>query len=72
MTGTEFESWIKKIGLKKSDVAKLLGVDPDTITARCKDIEVPKLYAYALLGIASESQLKSLNELSDILGIINE
>ncbi|ACT52097.1 hypothetical protein [Methylovorus glucosotrophus] len=70
MTGLEFETWIKRIGLKKLDVAKKLGVDPDTITAKCKGDQVPGLYAYALLGLASEKRLQDINELTEILGII--
>lgn len=72
MTGQEFENWIKHIGLKKSDVAKRLGVDPDTITARCKDEKIPQLYAYALMGLAAENKIESLQEFTEIIGIIKD
>lgn len=67
MTGEEFEKQIKAIGLKKSEVAKKLGVDPDTVTARCKDIEVPSLYAYAIVGLSAKPILDQLKNLDSLI-----
>lgn len=68
MTGEEFEKQIKTIGLKKSDVARKLGVDPDTITARCKDKVVPSLYVFALIGISAIEMFEPMNRLNSLLG----
>lgn len=63
MTGQEFATKIKSLGLKKAEVASRLGVDPDTVTARCKDAVVPALYEYALRGLAAEMALSRINEM---------
>lgn len=64
MTGEEFEMQIKAIGLKKSDVARKLGIDPDTVTARCRDHDVPAIYAYALIGLSMEQLADPIRKLS--------
>lgn len=68
MTGGEFESWIKRLKLKKGAVAQALGVDADTVTACCKAHQVKPLYAYALLGLAAQQRLSDMTELSDMIG----
>lgn len=74
MTGEEFEKQIRSIGLKKSDVAKRLGIDPDTVTARCRDAVVPKLYMYALIGLSIEAISEPLRVLATLAetGTISE
>lgn len=63
MTGQTFAAQIKALGLKKAEVAKILGIDPDTVTARCKDAVVPALYEYALRGLAAEKVFGQINEM---------
>lgn len=70
MTGSEFREAIKRLGLTQKDVANRLGVNQDTITARCRDAELPPLYRYALLGLQAEALKPVLDNLSLAIGSI--
>jgi hypothetical protein len=63
MTGQSFDAQIKALDLKKAEVAKILGIDPDTVTARCKDAEVPALYEFAIKGLAAERVFEQIRQI---------
>ena len=44
MTGAEFRPTLKRLGLTQKEAARRLGVNEDTLTARCRDTKVPALY----------------------------
>lgn len=72
MTGAEFRSILKSLGLTQKEAARRLGVNQDTLTARCRDTEVPALYRYALLGLEAEALKPVLDRLSEHIGQIIE
>lgn len=65
MTGQKFRATLKRLGLTQKEAARRLGVTEDTLTARCKDAEVPALYRYALLGLEAESFKSVLDQLTN-------
>lgn len=65
MTGAEFRAALKRLGLTQKEVARRLGVNQDTLTARCRDVVVPPLYRYALLGLEAEAFKPVLDHLSN-------
>lgn len=72
MTGADFRATLKRLGLTQREVARRLGVNEDTLTARCRDVEVPALYRYALLGLEAEHLKPVLDQLSENIGRIAE
>lgn len=70
MTGSEFRAALKRFGLTQKEAARRLGVNEDTLTARCRDNEVPALYRYALLGLEAEHLKPALDQLSESIGWI--
>lgn len=62
MTGAEFRGVLKRLGLSQKEAARRLGVTEDTLTTRCREVEVSPLYQYALLGLEAE-QLKPMLDL---------
>lgn len=70
MTGAEFRATLKRLGLTQKEAARRLGVNEDTLTARCRDVEVPALYRYALLGLQAEFLKPMLDQLSESIGRI--
>ena len=72
MTGADFRAALKRLGLTQKEVARRLAVNEDTLTARCRDVEVPALYRYALLGLEAEHLKPVLDQLSENIGRIAE
>lgn len=72
MTGAEFRTTLKRLGLTQKEAARRLGVNEDTLTARCRDTEVPALYQYALLGLEAEDLKPMLDKLSENIGRISD
>lgn len=72
MTGKEFETWIKRLGLTKARAAVEMGVNKDTITACCQADLVKRHYALALMAIATRLSMAELQAISECIGEITE
>lgn len=70
MTGPEFRAILKRLGLTQKEAARRLGVNEDTLTARCREADVPALYRYALLGLEAEHLKPALDQISESIGRI--
>lgn len=54
MTGSEYRALIHSLGITQKEAALRMGIDQNTLIARCKENEVPVLYAFALQWLALE------------------
>jgi predicted PP-loop superfamily ATPase len=67
LNGEEFKRLVAICG-KQASVARSLGVDADTIRARCRDAVVPSLYENAIIGLVLREKLPQLGEIAKLAG----
>lgn len=68
MTGQEFKRLVVMCGTQAA-VAKILGVEADTVRARYQEEIVPPLYEHAIIGLALRAKLPQLLEIAELAGV---